>query len=155
VLAAGAVEVVLLPLGVQVPYLLLVTVFFALLALRRAVGRVAAERVPLAMTPAAPAIDGIDPDGLSDGLRLAVGRWDTRLAWTERDPPRFASAVRPRLAEIADERLRQRHGVTRASDPGRAREIMGERLWTFLSAPLSRSPNPRDLAAVVDDMEKL
>jgi hypothetical protein len=51
--------------------------------------------------------------------------------------------------------LRQRHGVSRADDPRRARELMGERLWMFLFSPLASTPNPRELAAVVDDMEKL
>ena len=56
---------------------------------------------------------------------------------------------------LADERLRQRHGISRTGDPRRARELMGERLWAFLYAPPARPPNPRELAAVVEDMERL
>jgi hypothetical protein len=153
--AAGAAYAVLLPLGFKVPYPLLFSGFFALVSLRRALRAVAAPGRPVDVRPVAPMIGGVDPDDLSDGIRLAMGHWDTRLSWTERAPDRFESTVRPRLAEIADERLRQRHGVTRATDGRRAREIMGERLWTFLFSPLARAPNPRELAAVVDDMEKL
>ena len=39
---------------------------------------------------------------------------------------RFGSTVARRLGELADERLRQRHGLTRASDPARARELLGD-----------------------------
>jgi hypothetical protein len=88
-------------------------------------------------------------------VQLALTRWDKRLNWSRRDPDRYAKMVRPRLAEIADERLRQRHGITRDGDPKRAREIMGENLWTFLVSSPARTPNPRELAAVVKDMEKL
>jgi hypothetical protein len=152
-LCAAAVDVVLLPLGVRVPYLLLFSVFFALVVLRRALRRVSAPRMRTGAMPAPGA--RIDPTEVPDGIQLAVGRWDARLSWSDRDPPRFMSAVRSRMAEIVEERLRQHHGFTAASDPRRARELMGERLWTFLFSPLARTPNPGELAAVVDDMEKL
>ncbi|MDT5035922.1 MAG: hypothetical protein QOE03_1107 [Micromonosporaceae bacterium] len=151
---AGALYVVALPLGFSVPYLLLVAVFLALGAVRRALRSVAAPRLTIGAMPPPPAI-GVDPDGSADGVSLALSRWDTRLSWTERDGPRFGSTVVPRLAEIADERLRQRHGLTRAADPRRAREIMGDRLWGFLHAPVTRAPSVRELAVVVDEMEKL
>ncbi|WP_460913745.1 hypothetical protein [Plantactinospora veratri] len=59
------------------------------------------------------------------------------------------------LAELVDELLRQRHGVTRASDPERARGLLGEPLWNFLDTPPKRTPAPRDLAAIVAQLEKL
>lgn len=154
-LCAGALDVVLLPLGVKVPYPLLFSVFFALVVLRRALRQVAAPRLRLDAVPTTAPGTRIDPTDLPDGMQLALGRWDARLSWSERDPPRFNTAVRSRMAEIVEERLRQHHGFTAASDPRRARELMGERLWTFLFSPLARTPNPGELAAVVDDMEKL
>jgi hypothetical protein len=153
-IGAGAVYVVLLPMGVKVPYILLFSVFFALLALRRALRVVEAPRLTIGAPPRSPAVARIDPTQVADGMQLALTRWDTRLSWSERDPQRFMAEVRPRLADIVDERLRQRHGVTRADDPRRARELMGERLWTLFS-PLANIPNASELAAVVDDMEKL
>jgi hypothetical protein len=152
-LLAGAAYVVLLATGIKIPYILLFAVFFALLVVRRALRVVEAPRLSVDAPPQPAA--RIDPTLVADGMQLALSRWDTRLSWSERDPQRFMSLVRPRLADIADERLRQRHGVTRADDPLRARELLGERLWTFLYAPLASAPNPRELAAVVDDMEKL
>lgn len=153
--AAGAVYVVLIPVGYRIAYPLLCAGFFALAAVRRALGAVRWHRLRLGTVPAAPALGGVDPDEMADGVKLAVARWEMRLSWTVRDAGRYESVVRDRLAEIADERLRQRHGVTRASDPRRAREIMGERVWTFVYSPLARPPNRRELAAVVDDMEKI
>jgi hypothetical protein len=154
-LCAAAVDVVLLPLGVKVPYPLLLSVFFALVVLRRALRRVAAPRMRTGALAALAPSARIDPTEVPDGIQLAVGRWDARLSWSDRDPPRFMSAVRSRMAEIVEERLRQHHGCTSTSDPRRARELMGERLWAFLFSPLARTPNPGELAAVVDDMEKL
>jgi hypothetical protein len=155
VLCAGAVDVVLLPLGVKVPYLLLFSVFFALVVLRRALRWVAAPKMRMGVMPALAPGARIDSTEVPDGIQFALGRWDARLSWSDRDPPRFMSAVRSRMAEIVEERLRQHHGFTAAGDPRRARELMGERLWTFLFSPLARTPNPGELAAVVDDMEKL
>ncbi len=151
-LCAAAVYVVLLPLGYKLPYPLLFSGFFGLLALRRALRVVqpAGIRVGAAPRPAAATV----PDDHPDGLRQALGRWDRRLQSSARDPRRFAADVRPRLAEIVDERLRQRHGVTRASDPRRARQLMGEDLWTLLVSPIGRTPTARELATIVDEMEK-
>ncbi|GAA1816271.1 hypothetical protein HC028_10200 [Planosporangium flavigriseum] len=150
---AGAAYAVLLAAGFKIPYILLFAMSFALLILWRALRVVEAPRLSVGAPPRPAA--RIDPTQVADGMQLALGRWETRLSWSEQDPQRFIADVRPRLADIADERLRQRHGVTRADDPWRARELMGERLWTFLFAPLASAPNPRELAAVVDDMEKL
>jgi hypothetical protein len=152
---AGAAYVVSLPVGLKIPYILLFAVFFALLALRRAVRVVEAPRMPTGAEPPSTVAAHVDPTRVADGLQLALDRWDSRLASAERDPQRFMSVVRPRLADIADERLRQRHGLRRAEDPWRARELMGERLWTFLFSPTAGAPNRAELAAVVDDMEKL
>ncbi|GAB3798945.1 hypothetical protein [Micromonospora zhanjiangensis] len=90
-----------------------------------------------------------------DALRGAVNPWERVLGWTEGKPDRFAEKVLPRLGELVDERLRQRHGLTRESDPTRARELLGEHLWSFLTVRPRRGPGPRDWAAVVAQLEKL
>ncbi|GAB3945692.1 hypothetical protein GCM10027614_37900 [Micromonospora vulcania] len=56
------------------------------------------------------------------------------MDWSNTRPERFTSVVLPRLAELADERLRLTHAVTRESDPARARVLLGDRLWTFLES---------------------
>jgi hypothetical protein len=85
----------------------------------------------------------------------AVERWAARFDWTERDASRFTSAVHPRLYELVEERLRQRHGMTMGTDPTRARALMGEQLWTFLHARVARTPSVREMTEIVGDMEKI
>jgi hypothetical protein len=152
-IASAAVWLIAYAFGYSFPYLLVFAVFFALVALRRSVTALGAPQRVVGAPPTVTDASEIEPP--PDGLHLALTRWDSRLSQSRRDADRYARMVRPRLVEIADERLRQRHGVTRAIDPDRAREIMGENLWTFLVTPSGRSPNPRELAAVVKDMEKL
>ncbi|PZF89617.1 hypothetical protein C1I99_25335, partial [Micromonospora deserti] len=90
-----------------------------------------------------------------DALRAAINGWERPLDWSSGNGERFAERILPRLGELADERLRQRHGLTRDSDPARARALLGDRLWTFLNAPSRRPPSPRDLAVIVAELEKL
>jgi hypothetical protein len=128
----------------------------ALLLLRRVTATVAAPPPRPAYTPPDPARD----DGsynwtTEDALRGAVSRWETKLAWSKGESGRFAKGVLPALGELIDERLRLRHGLTRESDPPRARVLLGEELWTFLSTPVKRTPAPRELAAIVEKLEKL
>jgi hypothetical protein len=174
-LCAGAAYIVLLGLGYDISFALLFCAFLALVSLRRALRRIVPTKLVVGAPPAVqdavaptgppvrPAAPGEPPPDepappvgvAADGLQLALSRWQSRLSWSQKEPDRFASTVRPRFADIADERLRQRHGITRTGDPRRARELMGERLWAFLYAPPARPPNPRELAAVVEDMERL
>jgi hypothetical protein len=90
-----------------------------------------------------------------DGLRLVINRWETLLDWSHSDVARFHRKVHPRLAELVDERLRQRHGISRAADPERARTLLGDPLWTFLTVPARRPPPPRELDVIVNALERL
>lgn len=92
---------------------------------------------------------------IPDGLMQAIARWDTMMDWSHTDASRFHRKVLPRLAEVVDERLRQRHGVDRAADPMRAKAVLGDPLWTFLTAPSRRPPHPRELEQIVTALEKL
>jgi hypothetical protein len=146
------------PFTVTVPYVLAFTVMLALLVLRRLVRRVAA---PPPARAARVRLGSARDDDVSfrwdnvDGLRAAVGRWESTLDWGRDTPERFTTLVHSRIAEIVDERLRQKHGVSRTGDPVRARALLGEPLWTFLTTPVSKPPTPRELAAVVGRMEAL
>ena len=90
-----------------------------------------------------------------DGVVRAVRRWSRRLEWGATAHERFSHAVPGRFREIVDERLRQRHGLTMASDPGRARQLLGEDAWTFLLEPARHIPTPRQVAEVVRRVESL
>lgn len=101
-----------------------------------------------------------DDEGLyswtgGDSLRVAVRRWEQRLSWSQQDPEAFSRNVLPVLAELTDERLRLRHGITRASDPRRARELLGPGVWELLTEPGRRAPRARDLTDYVETLERL
>jgi hypothetical protein len=141
-------------LGVSV--LVVAAAFVALRLLMLAVAEVAPPPAP---EPAARRTSA-DTDGFyhwagADSLRSAVRRWEQRLDWSRSDPDAFARNVLPVLGELADERLRIHHGITRASDPSRARELLGEPLWQALADPARRPPRQRDLAGYVETLERL
>jgi hypothetical protein len=143
--------------GIGVSVLLIVAAFVALRLLMLAVSQVAPPGVPKASTQRG---GGARDDGLyqwagTDSLRAAVRRWEQRLAWSQSDPDAFSRNVLPVLAELTDERLRLRHGITRASDPRRAQELLGPALWTVLNEPGRRPPKARDLTIYVETLERL
>jgi hypothetical protein len=138
-----------LRLGVSVP-----VVAAAFVALRLLLLAVAEVAPPPAPKRTAGPDTAASPHG-ADVLRSAVGQWEQRLEWSQSDPVAFARNVLPVLAELADERLRLRHGMTRASDPRRARELLGEPLWLALGDAGGRSPRARDLADYVAALERL
>lgn len=142
--------------GVQVQAVPVFAAFVALLVLRRWVRQVAAPPPP---TRSAARAAGADEGrynwaGHHDALRTAVRRWEARLDAVDSDPARFSRTVLPVLADLTDERLRQRHGVSRTTDPQRARELLGEPLWRLLTEP-GRPPRRRELATHVETLENL
>ncbi|MEQ4305935.1 hypothetical protein ABNF97_31890 [Plantactinospora sp. B6F1] len=158
--AAGLAAAVVLGLrmaGVGLSAVAVFAGFLAVLLLRR-LARALAPPPPVPVRLRRPADRG-EEDGsydwsVRDALGSSVHRWEAKLTWSQGQPERFARAVLPVLGELVDELLRQRHGVTRASDPDRARALLGEPLWNFLDTPPKRTPSPRDLAAIVAQLEK-
>ncbi|MET8082690.1 hypothetical protein [Micromonospora sp. NPDC005194] len=142
--------------GLQVSLVILVAGVFAVSAVRR----VAAALAPPPAARSRPPLHQYDDDGTwnwgaRDALRAAINGWELPLDWSTTRPERFTGVILPRLAELADERLRLKHAVTRESDPTRARALLGDRLWTFLESPPRRPPSPRDLAVIVAELEKI
>jgi hypothetical protein len=83
---------------------------------------------------------------------------EERMSWGAVDRQRFDERVRPHLLRIGTERLRQRHGVRLADAPERARTLMGEELYRFLTAqpdPDGKPVGRRELETVVRQMEAL
>ncbi|WP_089156651.1 hypothetical protein [Micromonospora sp. NBS 11-29] len=142
--------------GLRVPLWIIIAGVLAVLAVRRVTAALSPPPPPRAGTRRA---TGEEPGtwnwSARDALRTAINGWERPLDWCADNRERFTERVLPRLGELADERLRQRHGVTRESDPVRARALLGEPLWTFLGTPVRRPPSPRDLAAIVAELEKL
>ncbi|MCG5438921.1 hypothetical protein [Micromonospora foliorum] len=157
--AAALVAVLLVGLravGLQVSLPVLIAGVLAVLAVRRVTALLAPPPPP----PGGSRVGGGEEDGsynwgARDALRSAINRWEWPLDWSATRPERFSGTVLPRIGELADERMRLKHGVTRESDPARARALLGERLWTFLETPPRRTPSPRDLAVIVAELESI
>ncbi|WKU04219.1 hypothetical protein [Micromonospora sp. HUAS LYJ1] len=157
--AAGVTAVVLVGLravGLRLSLGIVVAGVLAVLVVRRVTAALAPPPPPRggARAPA-----GEEPGTYNwaarDALRAAINGWERPLDWSSGNQERFTDRILPRLGELADERLRQRHGLTRESDPTRARALLGEPLWSFLDTPSRRPPSPRDLAAIVAELEKI
>ncbi|GGQ65563.1 hypothetical protein [Couchioplanes azureus] len=151
-LATTVAVAVLRSQGIKVSIPLVVAAFTALRLLMGAVSEVAPPPAPRGRR----ASDlGAGQGAGDDSLRAAVRRWERHLDSAQHDADRFSRIVQPALAELADERLRLRHGITRSSDPRRARELLGEPLWRMLEEPGRRPPKSRELSACVDALEKI
>jgi hypothetical protein len=157
--AAGVAYGIARLAGYSVPFLLLFMVVLCLLMLYRLLGWIDPRPLPATLVRASAELVSADQETGrgQDGLYLATARWDTRLAWVrlQNDKGQFARTVQPLLIGIIDDRLRQRHGVLRTADPRRARALMGEQLWAFVTVPAAKNPSPREVAGVIALMEAL
>lgn len=119
----------------------------AVIAAVRAIGR---DDAPAPATARIPA----DDEG---GAYADLFFIEYRLSWGAGDPGRFDDRVRPTLVRLADERLRQRRGIDRARDPERARQIVGERLWTLMTpaARTTRRPRAPEVAEFIAAIEAI
>ncbi|MEU9836354.1 hypothetical protein AB0D67_32865 [Streptosporangium sp. NPDC048047] len=99
--------------------------------------------------PPPPAAGGVE---VSDRAFAEARWWEHRLASTRDDPQRFRTLVQPRLAEIAAERLRRRHGP---AGPARAAEILGPDLYELITAPVTAVPTRAELARLLTRIEEI
>lgn len=143
-----------------IPFALLLVFILVVAWLRESLRAVAAGPLPVQVTGRGIRLLGQDPGvtgptllGDHDGVAVAVDRWAGRLAMSGSGSGRLV--IKTVLGDLVDERLRLRHGFTRASDPDRAREMMGESLWRMLQNPSAGGHIPRDMAALVQRIEEL
>jgi hypothetical protein len=139
----AALVVVLLVLGYELPYPTAAAGILAVLVLHRLVAGLGVRRRVRSATD----LEQEPGRRGADGLAPAVHRWHVRM--------QRKRTLQPSLAELVDERLRLRHGCTRAGDPARARTLLGERLWSYLGDPGARTPSPRDFGAMLKTVEEL
>ena len=85
-------------------------------------------------------------------VRFALIR--ERLKGADR-PHRFASLVQPLLAELAEDRLRRRHGIDWKQDPEQARMVLGDDLWVVVNGEDVPSPTIGTVDALVHRIEQL
>jgi hypothetical protein len=148
--AAAAAAVVLQRARTGVHPAYVVCLVLAAVALSRLLVVVQSSDEP---TPEAGVEDVPEPAPYRDLVYL-----EERLSWGSVDRQRFEERVRPQLVRVAAERLRQRHGVDLWDDPGRARPIVGEGLWTFLMAPADPGGRPighREMTTLIGRIEAL
>jgi hypothetical protein len=153
-LIAGATVVTVAALragGIGIPVVLVVAAFAGLRLIMLAVALVAAPPRP----KRAARSGRRDTGPGTDALRAAVRRWEVTLDRAHGDPDLYSRNVLPVLAELTDERLRLRHGITRATDPRRARELLGDPLWAALHDRGRRTAKARELETYVDALERL
>lgn len=150
VVGAGVVWLPARTAGVLVSYPLIVGVLLAVLLTRLLVR---ATHGP----PPLPPPGGVDLSAAIDAQRPFPGvtRWRGKLSWTHGDPEAFARTVQPGIVAIIDERLWRSHGVDRTRDPDRARQLLGDDLWAFVTTAVPRAPRPRDLSALLARVEAL
>jgi hypothetical protein len=157
VLVAGALTAVtvvgLRLFGFAIPIVAVAAGYLALLSLRRVTSSLSPDPAPRSSRRST-VEDGMYNFTNRDALRAAVARWERLLQRAGADVG-SARATHRTFVEIADERLRQRHSVTRTGDPPRARTLLGEPLWNYLSTPPTRNLSPRDAAAYVQQLERL
>jgi hypothetical protein len=165
-IVSGGIFVVLYVIRVGLPFLLIVATVLTIMVVHGALVLVQDSPLPPEVTGKGAEVTVDDNlhgplEGLrhsvapTDGARYAINRWDDRLSWGERDGSRFATIVLPRLADLIDERLRQRHGFTAKADPERARAVLGESVWRFMTEPGTRAASPRDVASIIAMVEGL
>ena len=85
-------------------------------------------------------------------VRFALIR--ERLKAADR-PDRFASLVQPLLAELAEDRLRRRHGIDWKRDPAQARTVLGDELWAVVNGGEVPSPTIETVDTLVNRIEHL
>lgn len=138
--------------GIGAPYILIVATVACLVILRGVIVALAVQPVPRTLRDRP---QGASLPAVHDGVRDQAARWESRLEWTKGDVRRFGVVVQPAMVDLVDERLRLHHGVSRAAQPEQAYALMGRDLWNFVHEPPARSLNPKEMAALVAQMEAL
>jgi hypothetical protein len=83
---------------------------------------------------------------------------ERRLEAASRDGSKYDRNVRPLLARLVADRLRQKYGIDPGRQPERAREVLPDQLWSLLVPPPepgSPPPTQAQLSALVDSIEVL
>ncbi|MFC0627400.1 hypothetical protein [Kribbella deserti] len=79
----------------------------------------------------------------------------TWLQESHRDPETFTRRVQPLLTELAANRLRGRHGVDLAAEPGRAREMLGAETWDLITATEPSTVTYGRIERAIESIENL
>ncbi len=83
---------------------------------------------------------------------LADVDWMLRSASDQRT---WTTGVRPRLAALATDRLREHHGVDAATAPDAARAALGEELWALVDGSAAPPRTTRALTTLIERIHAL
>jgi hypothetical protein len=114
--------------------------------------------IQLVAAPAEPYTGDREPAATGQQPYADLYFLEYRLSWGSVERGRFEQRVRPLLIRVADERLRQRHGVDFTTDQGKARSIVGENLWQLMTRePITEGdpPTHREVTALVSAIEHI
>jgi hypothetical protein len=83
---------------------------------------------------------------------------ERRLEAASSDGSKYDRNVRPVLARLASDRLRQKYGIHPGRQPAQAEQVLGEQLWSLTIAPTAQTspaPSQAELFALVARIEAL
>ncbi|HLU27154.1 MAG TPA: hypothetical protein VKZ65_01865 [Glycomyces sp.] len=87
---------------------------------------------------------------------IEVNRWEDQLIFAETRPGAFEeSNAKPKIVELAEERLRLRRGLSLREDPEQCRALLGEPTYAFLTEPVADCPDERRLHEHLTRIEAL
>ncbi|QNE20903.1 hypothetical protein F1D05_27060 [Kribbella qitaiheensis] len=67
----------------------------------------------------------------------------------------FTRRIRPMLLELTTSRLVHRHGIDPELEPDRARELLGDQVWTLITGTEARTASFAEIEQAVQTIEKL
>jgi len=153
-LAAGIVALlVATAAGSEPPPQLCVGIGLAAALLVQLVRETAAEPEPVEL--AEPELT--EPPAGNDYLSR-LRQLERRLEAASSDGSKYDRNVRPLLARLATDRLRQKYGINPGRQPAQARQVLGEQLWSLTIAPTAQpspAPSHAELTALVARIEAL
>nr|WP_300337650.1 hypothetical protein [Actinomyces sp.] len=90
--------------------------------------------------------------------RVPVDRRLSTLTWLLREatsPRGWDRGVRPHLAQLTRDRLRESQAIDVGTDPERARALLGEELWELVSGTTPAPRTERDLIRLIERIQSL
>ncbi len=111
-----------------------------------------------AVGPLAPTEFFEPPEESSNAYLSRLRQLEHRLEAASADGSKYDRNVRPMLARLATDRLRQRYGIHPDRQPQQARQVLGEQLWSLTISPTAQdnpAPSYAELSALVARLEAL
>ena len=99
----------------------------------------------------------VTPSGQKPSSERAFARvmlWESALTDVS-NIDHFNKRLRPRIAQVAAERLRARHGIDLDTEPERAASVLGWPMYTMLTQPATERLDRRHLEFMIHRIEEI